>query len=201
MSLRPSDQKATHRFFDHQFNCESIKVLPGEYFISAENVLIMTVLGSCVSACIRDRLNGIGGMNHFMLPEGGDGDDVASYSMRYGACAMEVLINELLKAGASRKNLEAKVFGGANVIAGTRMINVGERNARFVHKFLALENIPIASEDLNKTWGRKVLFFPTTGKALVKKVIMHSTDSTLRQETEYARSLKHKPTSGDIDLF
>lgn len=201
MSLRPSDQTATHRFFDHHFNCESVKVLPGEYFISSDELLIMTVLGSCVSACIRDRRSGIGGMNHFMLPEGADHDGIASYSMRYGTCAMEVLINELLKAGAERRNLEAKVFGGANVIAGTKQINVGERNARFVHEFLSTEGIPIVSEDLHKTWGRKVLFFPTTGKALVKKVIMNSADTTLRDESVYARSLTQKPTSGDIDLF
>lgn len=201
MTLRPSDQTATHRFFDHQFNCDSVKVLPGEYFISSEELMIMTVLGSCIAACIRDRIHGIGGMNHFMLPEAAEGDDVASYSMRYGACAMEVLINGLLKAGAERQNLEAKVFGGGNVIGSSTRLTVGERNAQFVNEFLATEGIPITASDLNQTWGRKVLFFPTTGKVLVKKVLMNHQDVVLKNETEYARNLKQTPKSGDIDLF
>ncbi len=202
MSLAPIDQRATHRFFDRQFNRECVKVLPGEYCIASGEKMIVTVLGSCVAACLRDTQSGIGGMNHFMLPDGGgDGHDDVSYSMRYGACAMEVLINELVKAGADRRRLSAKVFGGGNVIASAPGIDVGRRNAEFVRNYLATEGIPIIGADLNKTWGRKVAFFPDTGEAMVKKVIMDAGRDAFAEESRYARQLKQAPKSGDIDLF
>ena len=178
-----------------------MKVLPGEYCIATDHKMIVTVLGSCVAACLRDTKKGIGGMNHFMLPDGGDGQDDVSYSMRYGACAMEVLINELVKAGADRRNLSAKVFGGGSVIASAPGIDVGKRNAEFVRKYLATEGIPIIGADLNKTWGRKVAFFPDTGEALVKKVIMDPKRDAFAEEHRYARQLRQEPKSGDIDLF
>src|ERR1700693_3574707 len=113
MSQIASEQFATNVYFDRTFDCDAAKILPGEYFFTHKDMMIVTVLGSCVSACIRDRVSGIGGMNHFMLPDGGgENDSPVSASMRYGSYAMEVLINDVLKAGARRENLEAKVFGG-----------------------------------------------------------------------------------------
>ena len=153
------------------FDCDAAKILPGEYYFTPKDMLIVTVLGSCVAACIRDRVSGIGGMNHFMLPDGGgDADSPVSASMRYGTYAMEVLINDLLKAGARRENLEAKVFGGGAVLRGFTAINVGERNAKFVRSYLQNEHIKVTAEDLNDVHPRKVYFFPRTGKVLVKKL-------------------------------
>ena len=117
--------EASFFFFDAHFQSEAVKVLPGEYFVFNEDMLIMTTLGSCIATCLWDRQAKIGGMNHFMLPDNGGG---ASDSGRYGSYAMELLINEMLKMGASRMTMEAKVFGGGAVISGMNTINVGERN-------------------------------------------------------------------------
>src|SRR4051812_3924933 len=144
MAIENKEQFATNVYFDRTFDCDAAKILPGEYYFTPKDMLIVTVLGSCVAACIRDRVSGIGGMNHFMLPDGGgDADSPVSASMRYGTYAMEVLINDLLKAGARRENLEAKVFGGGAVLRGFTAINVGERNAKFVLHYLQNESIKV----------------------------------------------------------
>ncbi len=196
------EQLATNLYYDRSFDCEAAKILPGEYYYTNKSMLIVTVLGSCVSACIRDRVSGIGGMNHFMLPNG-DGDirNPSSASMRYGAYAMEVLINQLLKAGARRENLEAKVFGGGNVLRGFTVINIGEQNAQFVRDFLRTEKIRVVAEDLNDVHPRKVYFFPATGKVLVKKLKQLNNYTLVRREQDYANRLKAQDVSGDIDLF
>lgn len=193
-------QLATNLYYDRSFDIEAAKILPGEYFFTNKTMLIVTVLGSCVAACIRDRLSGIGGMNHFMLPEGGgEPGNPLSASTRYGSYAMETLINQLLKAGARRENLEAKVFGGGNVLRGFTSMNVGERNARFVRDFLRTENIRIVAEDLNDIHPRKVYFFPATGKVLVKKLRQLNNYTLVKREQDYANRLK--TLAGDIDLF
>jgi chemotaxis protein CheD len=165
-------------------------------------MLIVTVLGSCVAACIRDRVTGIGGMNHFMLPDSAsDADSPVSASMRYGTYAMEVLINDLLKAGARRENLEAKVFGGGNVLRGFVAINVGERNAQFVRHYLKAEGIRVLAEDLNDVHPRKVYFFPRSGKVLVKKLKQLNNNTLVNREQDYANRLQTKPVAGDVELF
>lgn len=191
---------ATNVYYDRTFDCDAAKILPGEYYYTDRQMLIVTVLGSCVSACIRDRRTGLGGMNHFMLPDGGDTGPVSA-SMRYGTYAMEVLINDLLKAGARRETLEAKVFGGGAVLRGFTAMNVGERNAAFVTNFLKTEKIPVLAEDLNDVYPRKVYFFPRTGKVLVKKLMQTHNDTLAKRELDYASRLKVTPVSGDIDLF
>ena len=196
-----SKQFATNLYYDRTFDCDAAKVLPGEYFYSAADMLIVTVLGSCVAACIRDRVTGLGGMNHFMLPDGGDSNSPVSASMRYGTYAMEVLINELLKAGARRENLEAKVFGGGAVIKGFTSINVGERNAAFVLNYLKTEKMRVLAEDLNDIYPRKVYFFPRSGKVLVKKLMQTHNDTVAQRESAYASRLKVAPVGGEIDLF
>ncbi|KRB93356.1 chemoreceptor glutamine deamidase CheD [Noviherbaspirillum sp. Root189] len=193
---------ATNVYYDRTFDCDAAKILPGEYYYTPKDMLIVTVLGSCVSACIRDRVTGIGGMNHFMLPDGGgDADSPVSASMRYGTYAMEVLINDLLKAGARRENLEAKVFGGGNVLRGFVAINVGERNAQFVRQYLRAENIRIVAEDLNDIYPRKVYFFPRSGKVLVKKLKQLNNNTLVNREQDYASRLQKSPVAGDIELF
>jgi chemotaxis protein CheD len=141
-------------------------------------------------------------MNHFMLPDsGGDADNPVSASMRYGTYAMEVLINELLKAGAKRENMEAKVFGGGNVLRGFTAINVGERNAKFVLDYLRAERMRVTAEDLNDIYPRKVYFFPRTGKVLVKKLKVEHNDTLRRREQDYASRLKTTSVGGEVDLF
>ncbi|WP_194723056.1 chemoreceptor glutamine deamidase CheD [Noviherbaspirillum malthae] len=202
MSYGIEEQFATNVYYDRQFDCDAAKILPGEYYYTCKDMLIVTVLGSCVSACIRDRVTGIGGMNHFMLPDGGnDGDSPVSASMRYGTYAMEILINDLLKAGARRENLEAKVFGGGNVLRGFVAINVGERNAQFVRDYLRAENIRIMAEDLNDIHPRKVYYFPRSGKVLVKKLKQLNNNTLVNREQDYASRLQSTPVAGDIELF
>ena len=194
-------QFATNVYYDRTFDCDAAKILPGEFYYTGDDMLIVTVLGSCVAACIRDRVSGLGGMNHFMLPDGGDANNPVSASMRYGTFAMEVLINELLKAGARRENLEAKVFGGGAVLRGFSAMNVGERNATFVMNYLRTEQIRVLAEDLNDIYPRKVYFFPRTGKVLVKKLMQTQNDTVAKRELAYASRLKVEPVGGDIDLF
>jgi chemotaxis protein CheD len=201
MSHQGQDQFASNIYYDRTFDCDAAKILPGEYYFTHKDMMIVTVLGSCVSACIRDRVSGIGGMNHFMLPDSGDSDSPVSASMRYGTYAMEILINDLLKAGARRENLEAKVFGGGNVLRGFVAINVGERNAQFVKDYLRAENIRVVAEDLNDIWPRKVYFFPRTGKVLVKKLKQLHNNTLVNREQDYANKLVTKPVVGEVDLF
>lgn len=201
MSFPLEEHFATNVYYDRTFDCDAAKILPGEYYYTCKDMLIVTVLGSCVSACIRDRVTGIGGMNHFMLPDGGDVDSPVSASMRYGTYAMEVLINDLLKAGARRENLEAKVFGGGNVLRGFIAINVGERNAAFVRQYLRAENIRVVAEDLNDIYPRKVYFFPRTGKVLVKKLRQLNNNTLVNREQDYANRLQTAPVAGSVELF
>lgn len=201
MSKGFEEQFASNVYYDRTFDCDAAKILPGEYYYTCKDMMIVTVLGSCVSACIRDRVSGIGGMNHFMLPDGGDADSPISASMRYGTYAMEILINDLLKSGARRENLEAKVFGGGNVLRGFVAINVGQRNAQFVRNYLKLENIRVTAEDLNDIYPRKVYFFPRTGKVLVKKLKQMNNNTLSNREQDYAHRLQSSQVAGAVELF
>jgi len=190
---------AGNRYYDRHFEIEAVKVLPGEYFVTTTNVLLVTVLGSCVSACIRDRDKGLGGMNHFMLA-GGE-TDAMSASARYGTYAMEILVNHLLKLGARRDRLEAKVFGGGRVMEKLTHSNVGERNSQFVIDYLHTEGIPVVAQDLLDVHPRKVYFFPDSGRVLVKKLMRMHNDTLARREKEYADRLTEAPVAGEIELF
>ena len=191
--------EATFFWYDPQFQCEAVKVLPGEYFVDSEEILIMTTLGSCIAACLWDSKARVGGLNHFMLPHGGgDGGD----NGRYGTFAMEVLINEMMKRGASRATLEAKVFGGGQVIAGMGSLNVGERNTRFVLDYLKAERIPVLSQDVLDIYPRKVCYFPLTGKAMVKRLAPTRAAELLAHERAAAKTaLPVVHSGGAVDLF
>ena len=191
---------AGNRYFDPTFGAEAVKVLPGEYFVTTTDMLLVTVLGSCVSACIRDKAKGIGGMNHFMLADSGEAGP-NSASARYVTYAMEILINHLIKLGARRANLEAKIFGGGRVMAALSSSNVGERNSSFVLDFLRTEGIPVMARDLLDVYPRKVYFFPNTGRVLVKKLTRMHNDTLVKREREYAARLTETPISGEIELF
>ena len=202
MAQAKPEHFASNLYYDRTFDCDAAKILPGEFYFTFKDMLIVTVLGSCVAACIRDRVSGIGGMNHFMLPDGGDSDNpLISASARYGTFAMEVLINELLKNGARRDNLEAKVFGGGNVLRGLTAMNVGERNAAFVRAYLKAEGIRVIAEDLNDIFPRKVYFFPRTGRVLVKKLRELNNNTLVNREQDYASRLQGGTVGGEVELF
>jgi chemotaxis protein CheD len=203
MPVHPyEEQLAPNIYFDSEHGAEAAKILPGEYYVTVRDMLIVTVLGSCVCACIRDKVSGIGGMNHFMLPDSGkDPNNPLGDSARYGTYAMEVLINELLKMGANRNNFEAKVFGGGAVLRGFTVGNVGERNAEFVLRFLQTEKIHVAAQDLLDIYPRKVYFFPHTGLVRVKKLKTVHNDTIVNRESEYKTRLLFSKVEGDVELF
>lgn len=190
--------EASFFYSDNHFQYDAVKVLPGEYFVSGDDIMIMTVLGSCIAACIWDGRARAGGMNHFMLPEG----DGVEGGGRYGSYAMELLINQLLKSGARRESMQAKIFGGAQVMAGFTSMNVGERNTKFVFDYLSTERIPVVSQDVLDIHPRKVCFFPVTGKALVKR-LAHAHPETLAVEERKGSVLSviKSTAGGSIDLF
>ena len=189
------------RFFDAANAAWVIKVFPGEYYVTpkADEVLV-TILGSCVSACMRDPVIGVGGMNHFMLPQSQGrnwGDDPKS--TRYGNFAMEKLLNELLKAGCARERLEIKVFGGGNVIDSTKAI--GSENADFVLRYLEAEGLRCTAHDLKGQQPRRIHYFPATGR-VVRRLLGSGESSTIaREETEYASRISTRRTYGEVELF
>ena len=188
--------EASFFWFESQFQCEAVKVLPGEYFVDSTPLLIMTTLGSCIAVCLWDRNSRIGGLNHFMLPDG------AGDNGRYGAYAMEILINELLKRGAARAYLEAKLFGGGQVISGMDTMNIGERNTRFALDYLHAENIPVVSKDVLDIYPRKVCFLPASGKAMVKRLASTNVNALLAQDRAAAQlALPVTASGGSVDLF
>jgi chemotaxis protein CheD len=182
---------ASHHYYDRDVGQMAVKLLPSEYFVTKTDTVLTTVLGSCVAACILDVDNGIAGMNHFMLPDDGDSAprDQAE-SMRYGAYAMDVLIRELIRAGARRERLQAKVFGGAAVLANMTTLNIGDRNADFVLRYLRAQRIDVAAQDLRGQHARRVCFLPSTGKAVVRKLrSQNDVQSIQHEEGELLRKL------------
>jgi chemotaxis protein CheD len=203
VSADPADLDfSARRYRDPRFDCVAVKVFPGEHYVtSAADEMLVTVLGSCVSACIRDPFICVGGMNHFMLPEaGGSGwDDTASSSMRYGNVAMERLINDILARGGMRQRLEIKVFGGGNVMKSS--IKIGHRNATFVEDYLAAENLPIAAAHLRGELPRRIHFFPGTGKVMLLELQRTEDKAVLQREAVYKSRLQFEPAAGSAELF
>lgn len=193
---------ALSHYYDPKFKTQAVKVLPGEYYATDGDEMIVTVLGSCVSVCLRDNYSGIAGLNHFLLPHDRSNNDTPlTESALYGVYAMELLVNHLLKLGAQRHRLEAKVFGGGKVIKDFTFANVGERNVSFVLEHLKQEGIPIVARDLLDTYPRKVHFFPNTGRVLLKKINSLNNVTLIEREKGYLRQVEHKPISGEVDLF
>ena len=172
-----------------------VQVLPGELFVTEEDVAITTVLGSCVSACVRDVVRGIGGINHFMLPAVLRGD--AGDSARYGVYALECLVNGVLGVVGKRANLEVKVFGGGRVIDGGG--DIGRSNIELVHRFFADENIPIHSEDLGETYARRIRYWPKTGRAQIQRIPMARAKEVITTEKQAASKIV--ATAGSVELF
>lgn len=179
------------------------RLLPGDYYVTCEDEVLDTVLGSCVSACIRNPRLKIGGMNHFMLPRpsGCDGDtweSVAGRATRYGSASMEQLINRILKAGGARSDLEVKIFGGGRVLSS--LTDVGLHNVTFVREYLQHEGLRVASEDVGDSCPRHVQYFPMSGRVRVRRLTSQR-DKVVSMEQQYAAGLAKAPVAGEIDLF
>ncbi|GMQ84102.1 MAG: hypothetical protein BMS9Abin06_0858 [Gammaproteobacteria bacterium] len=189
------------RYWDRANHTFAAKILPGEFYVTRYDEAVITALGSCVSACIRDRVSGIGGMNHFMLPEVGgsaSGDAVCtSTAARYGSFAMEQLINEIIKAGGRRENLEVKLAGGGRVIANMTA-DIGGKNIRFAEEYLRNEGLEITGSCLGGTSPRRVVYFPATGKVRVKKL---GGQAVANEERVYQDRISHQKIEGDVELF
>ena len=193
-----------NRYYDTQHAAHAVKLLPGEYYVSTRPEVIVTVLGSCVSACVRDRVFGIGGMNHFMLPLNHEerpqwGSSEVSAMTRYGNFAMEHLIHDILSNGGLKKNLEVKVFGGGRIMRG--VTDVGKNNIQFIQRFLQDEGLNIAGHDWGGDTPRKVYYFPKTGRVLMKRLQSLHNKTIVQREQKYMKSIDVEPVAGDIDLF
>lgn len=193
------------RYWDNQNQIVAAKILPGEYYVTRDNELVTTVLGSCIAACIRDAELGIGGMNHFMLPETTEHklssgiETVVGSATRYGNYAMEHLINTILQYGGKRKNLEVKLFGGGKIIP--TLGDVGQQNINFVLDYVDTEALSLVSHDLGDIYPRKVNYFPKTGRVRMKKIKDLHNDTVIDRETQYRSSIKDVPVEGEVELF
>ncbi|MFA6921221.1 MAG: chemoreceptor glutamine deamidase CheD [Gallionella sp.] len=191
------------RTWNSTYEAYAARILPGEYYVTANNEGVYTTLGSCISACIRDRVSGIGGMNHFMLPASGDADGWKSTSLsaatRYGNFAMEHLINVILKNGGKRQNLEVKLFGGGRILQN--MTDVGMRNITFARDYIQTEGLKVIAEDVGDIFPRMVVYFPATGKVRVKRLRSLHNNTILEEENRYLSTVESKPVCGEIELF
>lgn len=210
---RPSQPPASsgfehvNRYWDPMHKCWAAKILPGEFYVSTHGEMVVTILGSCIAACIRDKVRGIGGMNHFMLPEQTEysttdwGSNDVSSATRYGNWAMEYLINEILKRGGKRENLEVKLFGGGQMIAS--MTDIGQRNILFAYNYLAQEGLKVQASDVGDIFARKVLYFPDTGAVKVRRIRDLKNSTVLDRESRYRKEVAQEPpqAAGSVDLF
>lgn len=194
--------KSSGRFFDRKLQRYIVKVLPGAFYISDDpSELLVTVLGSCVSACIRDTKAQVGGMNHFMLANhGGKNSGSQKLDLRYGHYAMEILINNIMKRGCGRRDvLEVKVFGGGKMYESNNAI--GEQNAKFVIDYLNREGLKIVSQDLCDNHARRIQFEPTTGRVMRRFVSDTNVSQIIKTERDYDRQVHKKDDTGDVELF
>ena len=192
-----------HKTFNQQLKRDMTIIQPGEYYVTKKDEVIATVLGSCISVCLRDSQTGVGGMNHFMLPGDFRIEDIFnSQSARYGMYAMELLLGEIIKLGGGREHLNAKVFGGGHVLASVAKNtgSVPQSNIEFVKAFLSMEGIPVLSSDVGGVHGRKILFVPKTGQVFVKKLVPEAEAKVFAQEERFKKKIV-QPKSEDVTLF
>ncbi len=197
---RAADAIPKGRIYLEQFGAYGVRILPGETYVTGDpNEAAITVLGSCVSACIRNPATGWGGMNHFMLPqsETGKWGDELSAAMRYGNFAMEELINSVLKTGCTRASLEIKLFGGANFNSGPAQI--GKKNSDFALSYLKNEGLRVAAADLGGSHGRRIHYHPASGK--VARLFISVEKSIVDEERRYGMALQKMPVEGGVELF
>lgn len=194
-----------NRYWDASHGFYSAKILPGQYYVSKNDELISTVLGSCISVCATDRVAGVSGMNHFMLPLYSEnhkdswGSTVISAETRYGNFAMEHMINDIIKFGGVKSRLELKVIGGGRVME--KMTDVGLRNIAFVYDYIANERLQLISEDVGDRYPRKVIFHVKTGKVKVRKLKKVNNTTLIERDAEYMTKMKTEKFEGSVDLF
>ena len=192
------------RSWEPIYECWAARILPGQFYVSDSDEVLVTILGSCVSACVRDPRSGVGGINHFLLPsrgsEGSIGAGAAgSSAARYGNFAMEQLINEILKTGLKREDLEVKICGGGRMFR--RSNDIGAKNIRFVEDYLRLEGLEPTVRDLGGVRPRRVHYFPATGRLRIKKLAAVESSMLLDEEARYRRDLDSGSLAGNIELF
>jgi len=181
-----------HTFYDSKFKKKVVSIGPGDYYVTEEDLIIQTVLGSCIAVCLFTDNVITCGMNHFMLPGGSESSETMD-SLRYGIHSMEMLINSLLKLGIQKKDIKAKVFGGGNIIDfKTTKNTVGENNIEFIFDFLRKENLPVVTKHVGGDNARKILFFSEDKRVLVKEINKTEKDDTAREETEYGKTITKK---------
>jgi chemotaxis protein CheD len=193
------------RHWDPLHRSQMVKILPGQFYVTRQQETLETTLGSCVSACIRDASLGLGGMNHFMLPLNSrdlDAEDSHPWSIaaRYGNYAMELLINAIIRNGGDRRNLEVKVFGGGKILAHMKQ-DIGRLNIDFIREYIKMEELHVLAEDLGGCHPRKVLYYPATGKARVKRLKPLVGATIARREAHYRSGLTSNDISGGVELF
>ena len=193
-----------NRYWDMKHNTYAAKIMQGDYYVTTHGEMISTVLGSCVSACIRDMRLGIGGMNHFMLPEFKEGSDhwknsPVNVAARYGNVAMEKLINTIMSAGGNKKYFEVKIFGGSNLMDIST--DIGKLNIDFVKSYIGKEGLKIIADDVGGVYPRKLMYFPSSGIARVKKLRNLHNDTLQKREARYIQELKDVAVKGDIEIF
>lgn len=196
--------ESLRRYWDPALDRMTVKVLPGEFYVSKEDEVVATVLGSCVAACIYDPKRQVGGMNHFMLPEPRSVRDdwtatAAGRAARYGSDAMEQLINAIMAAGGRRGDLQVKLFGGGRVLA--QMTDIGQRNIEFVQRYIAVESLNLCASDLGDVYPRQVQFFPFSGRARVRLLRRHDDVALVADESVYLKRLANDPIKGEVELF
>ncbi|MEM7045456.1 MAG: chemoreceptor glutamine deamidase CheD [Pseudomonadota bacterium] len=191
-------------YFDARFGMNVMVVLPGRHYVTAKaDEMIVTLLGSCVAACIRDPIAAVGGLNHFLLPasDGGAWENTADAAMRYGNHAMETLINDVIKLGGMRSRLEVKVFGGARIIEGSSTLSVGQKNIEFVHRYLQNEGLNIAAHHLGGAQPRRIHYFPITGKVQMRQLQRKTDNQLVKREMTYLHQIEAEQDTGDAELF
>ena len=189
-----------NRYYDKHHDSFAAKILPGEYYVTSNQEVVTTVLGSCISVCVYDPVNLIGGMNHFMLPSGNNDNDIMSQSFRYGDVAMEKLVNVILRHGGNKSELIFKAFGGGQIIKN--MTSIGQRNISFLHKFMTMEGYKLSASDLGGPHPRKVVFNPLDGKVKLKRLQHMHNDTILERENRYETEIsRQEEVTGEIDLF
>ena len=192
------------QYYDHNLEHTVVKLMTGDCFVAGDpRYMLVTILGSCISVCMRDPVAKVGGMNHILLPGNSSHKDVVKgdpeYCTRFGAFAMEELINGILKLGGQKDRLETKIFGGGNVIKNSAMI--GSKNINFVKEYLKKEGLVIKSENVGGTIPRRIHYFPDTGKVMLRSLKRKDDLDIVEQEKKYEDKIVQKPKADDVELF
>lgn len=204
MALSPTSPPPARRSFQDSTGATLVNVAPGDHYVTDDpNEVVVTLLGSCVAACARDTLTGVGGLNHFLLPTS-DAHDLSQggdEAMRFGDFAMEKLLNTIYRRGGQRGRIEFKIFGGARVLGGNSMLKIGEQNIAFVENFLRTEGFPIVARSVGGTAPRRLRFHPATGRAFVQELDRTSAATVTTQEENYRKTIERRAPAGDVEFF